>query len=130
MSEGWLFNPSGNHKGVEGVGFSLRVIRRSTITLALRMDTSRSTGCRCSGIDTRSMGPMAILGEFTEYLSFGARGLLVCRFRIGPGLDSIGSHEGTSYRTRLRSKCRICREPTPDIGMWLRTRIDCMSILE
>lgn len=76
------------------------------------------------------MGPMAVLGEFTEYLSFGARGLLVCRSKIGPGLDWIGSHEGTSYRTRLRSKCRICREPTADIGTWLRTRIDWMSVLE
>lgn len=96
MLEGRLFDPSGKYEGVERVGLSLRVIRRSMTTLALRTDTSRSIGCKCSGIDTRSIGPMGVLGELIEYLSFGARGLLVCRSNVGPGLDSIGSHEGTS----------------------------------
>lgn len=65
--------------GDGGCGFrqSRSWIRRSTITLALRIDTDESVGWRWMGMETRSSGPIGVRGEFTEYRIRGARGLVV-----------------------------------------------------
>ena len=67
----------------EGIGgavcpASRRNMRRSTMTLALRIETPRSSGLRCIGMGTRSSGPMGDFGELMEYRIRGARGLFVC----------------------------------------------------
>ena len=85
------------HSGrLGGVGLSFKMIRRSTTTLALRIDTSLSIGWRCNGIDTRSIGPIAVCGEWIEYRILGARGLLVCKLSMGSGCTGEGNQDGMS----------------------------------
>ena len=63
--------------GGQGTVDSLSWIRRSMMTLALRKETAESMGRRCTGMDTRSCGPMGDVGESMLYLILGARGLVV-----------------------------------------------------
>jgi len=67
--------------GDEWISVALKLssnwMRRSTTTLALRTDTVGSIGCRCMGIETKSVGPMAVVGASMLYCIRGARGLLI-----------------------------------------------------
>jgi hypothetical protein len=69
---GGVFN--GTVGVVGGEGGSRNRMRRSTMTLALRKTTvgSLGLGSRCMGIDTRSRGPVGVVGELTEYRMVGA----------------------------------------------------------
>lgn len=55
------------------LGLSRSWIRRSTMMLALRMDTVGSIGCKWMGIETKSVGPTASVGVSMLYRIRGAR---------------------------------------------------------
>src|ERR1700722_4761330 len=63
----------GDGGGEGGALISISCIRRSTIKLALRIDTAGSRGRRCIGTETRSEGPIGCVGVFMRYRMMGAR---------------------------------------------------------
>lgn len=72
---------------------SVKVMRRSMMTLALLIVTAGSNGCNEMGMGTRSCGPTGVDGTEMRYRTTGARGLFVCepKWDVGEeGVDGLG----------------------------------------
>ena len=75
---------------------SVKVMRRSMMTLALLIVTARSKGCKEMEIGTRSCGPTGVEGTEMRYRTTGARGLFVCEPKQDAGEEGVDGLGGKS----------------------------------